>query len=342
MSDEIPDLSVILVVFNMRREAERTLFALSSAFQRGIAAENYEVLTVENGSTAPLDPTVVAAHGANFSYHIVEKPTPSPVPAVNLGLARARGRLVCVMIDGARIPSPGLLAASVLACRLGPRTIVTCPSLDLGPDMQLRTSRLGYEQAAEDRLLESVPWRANGYRLYTVASLNSSCDFGIFARIAETNALTMPRTLWDEIGGYDEAFDIPAGGLANHDALIRAVRRPETTLVRLLGEATFHQIHDGSRSARPVEEALRSFAEWREHYRRVRGEPFEKPPFTPLFFGELRPEVLPLIAQSAALTIERNRVRAMLETAGTPGLAAMAGPFTDFPPLAGCGKTPKY
>ena len=46
------DLSVVVVFYNMRREAERTLQSLSRAYQRGIDDLDYEVIVVENGSDA--------------------------------------------------------------------------------------------------------------------------------------------------------------------------------------------------------------------------------------------------------------------------------------------------
>ena len=44
------DLSVIVVFYNMRREAARTLHSLSRSYQRGIDELAYEVIVVENGS----------------------------------------------------------------------------------------------------------------------------------------------------------------------------------------------------------------------------------------------------------------------------------------------------
>ena len=44
------DLSVVVVVHNMRREAARTLYSLSSRYQQGLGELDYEVIVVENGS----------------------------------------------------------------------------------------------------------------------------------------------------------------------------------------------------------------------------------------------------------------------------------------------------
>ena len=53
------DLSVVVVFYNMRREAARTLHSLSRAYQQGIDDLDYEVIVVENGS----DPDEQARRG---------------------------------------------------------------------------------------------------------------------------------------------------------------------------------------------------------------------------------------------------------------------------------------
>lgn len=53
----------------MQREARRTLFSLSGAYQDGLRLADYQVIEIDNGSTEPLSPEVVAGIGANFQYH---------------------------------------------------------------------------------------------------------------------------------------------------------------------------------------------------------------------------------------------------------------------------------
>ncbi|MEI8395493.1 MAG: glycosyltransferase [Rhodospirillaceae bacterium] len=325
-------LSLIVVVYNMRREALRSLFTLSASFQRGIAADEYEIIVVENGSQLPLDPGTVRSLGDNIRYEFVDFGSPSPARAINHGAGLARGDWIGVIIDGARLASPGLLRWARAGLAAMPRSLVTTVSLDLGPDMQLRTSGIGYDTEAEDDLLDSIDWRTDGYRLFRIAAFGSACDHGWFGRIAESNALFMSRTLFKEIGGYAEVFDIPAGGLVNHDTMIRAARSPETTVLRLLGEATFHQIHAGSGSSRPLNEALTNFRVWREHYRAVRGAAFEKPAITPVFFGELHPETLPLIARSGQFALDRLLSGRAVANGTHPALKSLASSLRDHVP----------
>jgi GT2 family glycosyltransferase len=71
-----PKVSVIVVVYNMAREAPRTLYSLSAAYQRHFAADDYEVIVVDNGSTPPFDPDVLAQLEGNFRLIRMEQARP--------------------------------------------------------------------------------------------------------------------------------------------------------------------------------------------------------------------------------------------------------------------------
>ena len=62
-----PDISVIIVVHNMTREAPRTLYSLSAAYQRDIAPDDYEVIVVDNGSHPLFDLKVLEESLRQFS-----------------------------------------------------------------------------------------------------------------------------------------------------------------------------------------------------------------------------------------------------------------------------------
>ena len=64
------DLTVVVVFYNMRREAERTLRSLSRAYQEGLDDVSYEVLVVENGSSDDerLGADFVESFGPEFRY----------------------------------------------------------------------------------------------------------------------------------------------------------------------------------------------------------------------------------------------------------------------------------
>jgi hypothetical protein len=294
-------LSVVVVIHEMRREAPRTLHSLSAAYQRDIAAEEYEVIVVENGSRAPVAPETVCGFGANFIYHALADAPPSPVRAINRGVELARGRHVGLMLDGARLVTPGALAAA-LRCLEGPRpAVVGTVGFHLGSEPQIHSVASGYDAAAEDRLLAGIDWPQNGYRLFEIAALAGSSKNGWFGPLAESNLLFMPRASFAALGGYDERFDLPGGGLANLDLYDRATRLPETDLITLLGEATFHQVHGGVTTNVSEPEMVELWHLYNRQYQRLHGRPFSEPRRRPRFFGEVRPEFVPWMAKSLEL-----------------------------------------
>ena len=106
-----PRLSVIVIGYNMARELPRTVRSLSPALQRDISADDYEIIVIDNGSTQDFELEQLQRLGDNIRTHRMLDATPSPVPAINHGLALARGGLIGVLIDGARMASPGLIRA---------------------------------------------------------------------------------------------------------------------------------------------------------------------------------------------------------------------------------------
>lgn len=290
-------LSVVVVCHNMRREAPRTLHSLSRAYQRGIGDLDYEVLVVDNGSSAPLDEGQVRGFGPGFRYRFFDTRSPSPVEAINAAVADTRGSHVVVCIDGARIVSPGMLRHVALGLRLSDRVVVGSLAWHLGSKIQKEAMLEGYCQDVEDRLLAGSAWEEDGYRLFSISCLANSSAGGWFQPISECNCIALPRSLYDAIGGYDEQFVLPGGGLANLDFYKRASEAPGTQLVTLLGEGTFHQFHGGAatNAAPDVHPAQR----FRDEYVRLRGGPYRKPAVDPLYLGTLPPQALPFLRISA-------------------------------------------
>lgn len=279
----------------MAREAPRTLHSLSPDYQQGIAAESYEVIIVDNGSPEPLDGHRIESLGRHFSYHRLPPGNPSPAAAVNVGLSKARGRCVGVMIDGARLVTPGLLHHVELATRLHPRPIIAVPGWHLGPALQSQSTLEGYDQGEEDRLLEGIGWPADGYRLFDIATLAASNRDGWFRPLAESNALFLSRPMVDELKGYDEAFCLPGGGLCNLDYFARACALDDAKLVVLLGEGTFHQVHGGQTTA----DGRDPWPTLHGEYQRLRRRPFRIPDPPPLYLGHLPSSCLRFIEWSA-------------------------------------------
>jgi glycosyltransferase involved in cell wall biosynthesis len=253
----VPEISLVVVMYNMAREAPRTLYTLSAANQKNMAADRYEVIVVDNGSTPPLDPKILQQLDGNFRLIRMEHASPSPVAAINRGIAEARGKLIGVLIDGARMASPGLLSLAAKADKLADRAAILTLGFHLGSQVQMESVRQGYNQTQEDQLLAQSGWRQNGYRLFDISVFAGSSSGGWFRPISESNAIFMRKALWDELGGFDARFRTPGGGLVNLDLLARAVAAADT-VVTLLGEGTFHQVHGGIATMRCKALGMRS------------------------------------------------------------------------------------
>jgi len=292
-----PRLSVIVIGYNMARELPRTVRSLSTALQRDIAEDDYEVIVIDNGSTQAFDLEQLQRMGGNISTHRMLDATPSPVPAINHGLALARGGLIGVLIDGARMASPRLLATALEAARLHTRPVIGTLAFHLGPDLQGRSVERGYCQDVEDQLLASVDWASDAYRLFEISVFAGASSKGWFIIPAETNALFLTREHWNSLGGYDPAFVSPGGGFSNGDTWLRACSDTSARIILLLGEATFHQFHGGvATNATAIAQVVQSF---RDEYVRIRQRPFTAPTGTPLYVGQLHPAALASLKQSA-------------------------------------------
>ena len=292
-------LSLILIAYNMGRELPRTVQSLTPPYQREITAQDYEIIVVDNGSREPLNLDACRRLCPNLRVLNVPNPTPSPVPAINLGLAQARGGLIGVWIDGARMASPGLLSMALRAARLHPRPIIGTLGFHLGPELQTLSIQRGYDQHQEDALLAAVGWEANGYRLFEISCFAGSSIKGWFGNLAEANALFLGREHWAELGGYDPQFQLPGGGLANLDMWHRACGSPSGQVILLLGEGTFHQIHGGVATNAVTDK----YPLFDQEYQRLRGHPYRSPPIDPIYLGRVPSQVLPKMAESVNLAL---------------------------------------
>ena len=78
----------------------------------------------------------------------------------------------------------------------------------------------------EDDLLAEIDWPRDGYRLFEIGAPDELSLDGWFFPTQELNALFMKRQMWATLGGADERFDAPRGGLLNLDIFRRAVELP--------------------------------------------------------------------------------------------------------------------
>lgn len=267
------DLSVIVVFYNMRREAQRTLHSLTRAYQQGIEDLDYEVIALENGSAPDqkLGAELVESFGPEFRYVDLDRDAvPSPTVALNQGIRLARGRAVALMIDGAHMLTPGVLRHGMKGLRAYEPAIVATQQWYLGPMQQPDAVALGYDAAYEDELLDGIRWPSDGYRLFEISHFIGDRDW--LDGIIESNCLFAPRALLEQVGAFDESFSMPGGGYANLDVFERLSAAPGVTVVSILGEGSFHQVHGGTTTNDGRnDDRRRQVFSYGEHYRELRG-----------------------------------------------------------------------
>jgi glycosyltransferase involved in cell wall biosynthesis len=292
-------LSVVVVAHDMARELPRTLRTLAPTHPRGVEGDDYEVIVVDNGSPEPIDEEVLASFPGHLRSTRIDPAPSSPAHAANVGLSMAEGDVVGLVVDGARMASPGLLATA----RLVPRPVVVTLGWHLGDVRHIDAGAAGHDQAAEDALLADLGWEEDGYRLFDVATLANSSGRGWFGPIGESSAIFLHRSSWDELGGLDERFVLPGGGLVNHDLLRRATALDGGEVVMLLGEGTFHQYHGGAATSGRF-----GWDEMHAEYVTITGAEHRPPPIDPLYLGHVPPSALPHLRESVRLA-EARRAR---------------------------------
>lgn len=281
-----PLISIIIIFYNMPREAPRTLFTLTPSYQK-IDEKLYEVLVMDNGSSPQLDEEMVCSMSNNFRFYHISKSHPSPAAALNEGARLARGKLLGFMIDGARMLSPGILHYVLLGYRTFQDPLITTLGFHLGAKIQFKAALEGYNQKVEDELLDSVDWESNGYELFKISCFAGSSRFGWFGPLGESSCLFLKTSLFNEIDGFEEAFDMPGGGLVNLDFYVQASLRPEVELVQILGEGTFHQYHGGAMTGKSGEQRKEEFEKLHAQYFEIRGKRFQIPLKRSHYIGHL-------------------------------------------------------
>jgi hypothetical protein len=295
-----PKLSFLVVVYRIPRQAENTLYSMSAAYQRNCDVDDWEVVVVENRSDSMLGEERVRAMGENFHYFRSDEETVSPVSALNLAFERSSGESVAVVIDGARMVTPRIVEQALLARRLVERPLIVAPGYHLGPKPQYQSSREGYDEDVERKMLEASGWRENGYALFDIASFDDTNENGLVNPFLESTCLVCPRTCFEEVGRADPRFSTPGGGIVNLDIFERLCRLPKTRLIVLCGEGAFHQFHGGTSSSSDAAREAK-LAAFRAEYESIRGRPFRGFDREPLLFGVVPPEAHRFIQRSAEL-----------------------------------------
>lgn len=237
-------LSVVVCSYNMERELPRTILSLSPWLQR-VAPSEYEILVVQNGGRR-VNSELLVSIAPNIRDVQPSKLYTSPCFAINEAvLKHARAEFVLIVIDGARIHTPGVIRSCLdSANTVGLSGIAYAPAYHLGWIKQSISQVEGYNQRLEDAALRDVNWTRDGYQLSRISSPAASFR-GLFSLPAEANSLLVSKQLYGEVGGFDEGFSTPGGGLCNLD-LFGRLCDASSTILCFFREGSFHQIHGGA------------------------------------------------------------------------------------------------
>lgn len=291
-----PKLSVIVIFYNMRREAKRTLFSLTREYQKNLEIEDYEVIAIDSGSSEPLNKEWVESLHNNFRYYYIETEVPSPCKALNFGINVSKSDTVVCCIDGARILSPNILSLMIKAQKLFLQPFVYTLGFHIGEKIQNEALLDGYSQIVEDALLKETDWEKDGYKLFSKSCLAGSSSKGYFHSISESNCFSIQKDTIQKIGGFDERFISSGGGLVNLDVFKRLHALSFVQPVMLLGEGTFHQFHGGVATNVPREN--HPFQKYKEEYDSIRisdSNPFKYAQDNRFYLGSINKYSLPFV-----------------------------------------------
>lgn len=302
-----PCLSIIVIAYNMPRQAMNTLLSLALPYQKNVTADDYEVIVVENRSDNNLDAAAVAALGPQFRYFLRDEPGISPVPAVNFAFSQCRGKQIGLIIDGARMVTPRVIEYAMLGARISANALIMVPGYHLGERDQKFHLQTGHSEQLEIEKLAEMEWQDNGYRLFKWACWSSSNQRGYLQPMQECSALFCSADNFRSIGGADERFDQPGGGSVNLYLYRKLGMLPEIQLFVLPGEGSFHQFHGGVTTQElPEDDArkavLKSFDTRLEE---VWGAPFKALTREPMLLGAVTHWAQPFLEKASDMASQR-------------------------------------
>jgi GT2 family glycosyltransferase len=282
-----PPLSVIVITYDMAEQLQNTIHTLVPPYQQRVETEQYDVIVVDNGSPEPL-PEWIWKQADNVYYQHIPKAQAAGNPgvAINWAVKNNRSAMLCIMIDGARMLTPGVLRWGMDLASLSQRTLVEVRGWHLGPKVQMESVLEGYNTQVERRLLEQISWPEDPYRLFEISSPAASMKRGFMGTAAECTCLFMSRMLFDKLGGFDERYTEPGGGLCNADFFHRAVRASGQVFT-VLGEGTFHQIHGGAATGLSGDSSRDAFRRWKKEYEKLSRPWKSEADYQPILAGHL-------------------------------------------------------
>jgi cephalosporin hydroxylase len=151
--------------------------------------------------------------------------------------------------------------------------IVAAQQWYVGPGQQPDAILNGYDQSSEDELFRRVEWPLDGYRLFDIGHFIGDRDW--FDGLWESNCIFVPRAVLEQFGMFDERFAMAGGGYANLEFYERVSGVPGVSIVTMLGEGSFHQVHGGTTTnVADPDERRSTIAAYAEHFEALHGRPF--------------------------------------------------------------------
>jgi len=293
----------------MISQAKNTLYSLSPAYQQNVTEHDYEVIVVENVSKNVLGKDVALHYGNNFKYFLREEKSKSPANAICYGVKQAWGTYIAIMIDGARMLTPGVIHYTLAAHRMTAGAFVSVPGYHIGCELQQEAVKSGYDETVESGLIKRINWPEDGYRLFEIACFSGTCSNGFFNPIAESNCFSVRKSLYEATGGCDLRFDLPGGGLINLDIYKRFCEMPDMKLFILPGEGTFHQFHGGVSTGMQHDKLkMTLLPEFHKQYREIRKKSFMASIKKAVYLGEISDYAQPFVALSSEKFLNRIKV----------------------------------
>src|SRR5690606_32271155 len=121
---------------------------------------------------------------------------------------------------------------------------------------------------------EHIAWPTDGYRLFDISHFIGERDW--LDGMWESNCLFVPRSILQQVGAFDESFDLPGGEYANLDIYERVASSPDVNFTTILGEGSCHHVHGGTTTNQPeLEKRRQRIASYAAHYAELRGRGFK-------------------------------------------------------------------
>lgn len=265
------NMDIIICTFNMKVEILNTILSSLPPYQKNVVDNLDSITIVDNGSTDGIKPENITELADNIQFVRYPSPTRSPAPALNWAVRNfATSDHIMLCIDGARMFSDHLISRTMEVFKYVPNAFVYTLSFHIGRKAHQELARDGYTLEDFRQFLDDLDWQNDPGSLRENSVLALSSRKGYDSAIAESNAFCLRRTDFERLGGFDERFLTPGGGLCNLEIFQRCTSDSSMVNVCLLGEGTYHQYHGGAATGLKIDQKT-----YQVEYKSIFGVPFQ-------------------------------------------------------------------